>query len=151
MSKDTIDCYVIPSAPLPMLLPLESIADVIKKPELEVLETAPAAWMKGYVNWQNQRLPVMSYSALLDNDLDESEPKKQQVVVLNAIPEAARKAYSGLLCYGEVKKVAIDTEIEFTDFPDGVDKRYVESVVIFKGHSYLIPRLSSLGVAFTYI
>ena len=151
MSKDTIDCYVIPSLPLPMLLPVESIADVVKKPELETLETVPAAWMKGYVNWQNQRLPVMSYAALLDNDIDESESKKTQIVVLNAIPDAARKAYSGLLCYGDVKKIAIDSQVVFAEFPDGVDKRYVESIVSFQGQDYLIPRLSSLGVAFTYI
>ena len=63
------------------------------------MNDAPANWMKGHVNWRNQRLPVLSFSSLQDASIDESRKKKPHLVVLNPIPHAARKAYSGLLWY----------------------------------------------------
>jgi len=68
MSDQKIDCYIIPSAPLPMILPVECVAEIAAKPEIEALKNAPAKWMNGHVNWQNQRIPVLSYSELLDTE-----------------------------------------------------------------------------------
>ena len=151
MSNAKIECYVIPSLPLPILLPVECIAEVVKKPVIEPLSKAPASWMKGHVNWQNQRLPLMSYESLLDADLKQTNTKKVSLVVLNAIPDAARKAYSGLLCYGTVEKISVDNKIEFVEPTQELDKRYVESVVRVAEKDYIIPKLTSLAVAFTYL
>lgn len=151
MSDTKIECYILPSSPLPVLLPIECVAEVIKKPEIEILAKAAAKWMIGHVNWQNQRLPLMSFAPLLNSKLSEVNKKKPNLVVLNPIPDAARKAYSGLLCYGDVTKITVGKEIDFIDSEVDIDKRYVESIVHIGGKDFIIPKLSSLAVAFTYL
>ncbi len=150
MSKDSLDCYIVPGVPLPLLLPIECIAEVIAKPEIEALGGTPANWMKGYVNWNNQRLPVLSFSALHDSSLDESKKRKPRLVVLNPIPEAVRKAYTGILCYGEVEQVSVDPSMVFAESPDDVDRRYIEAVIKIGKKDYIVPKLSALSVAFSY-
>ncbi len=145
-----MDCYRIPATPTSLLLPLECVADVVAKPKITPLEEARANWMRGHANWQNQLLPVLSYSALNDSELDESKKRKAQLVILNPIPGAARKAHFGLICYGAVEKVTLDDSAEYTDFPSGVDRRYAEAAMTFAGTEYLVPRLAALAVAFSY-
>ena len=78
---------------MPLLLPVETIAEVVAKPQIEALQNAPASWMKGHVNWRNQRLPVLSYAGLHDSKLKDKSTKAKDslLVVLNPIPNAARK------------------------------------------------------------
>lgn len=150
MSKQTLDCYILPSKPLPLILPTECIAEVVAKPEIEALADAPASWMRGHVNWQTQRLPVLSYGGLHDLSLDESKKRKPHLVVLNPIPNAARKAYSAMICYGDIKQVTVEPDMSFEQLPKGVDRRYVEAVVKIGKQNFIVPKLSALGVAFTY-
>jgi len=150
MSKQTLDCYILPSKPLPLILPVECIAEVVAKPQLEQLSEAPASWMKGHVNWQNQRLPVLSYGGLHDPDLDESGKRKPHLVVLNPIPNAARKAYSALMCYGDIKQVTVEPDMSFEEAPKSTDRRYIDAVIKIGKQKFIVPKLSSLGVAFTY-
>lgn len=151
MSNAKIKCYVIPSLPQPILLPVECVAEVVNNPVVESLSKAPASWMKGHVNWRNQRLPLISYSSLLDGQLNESTHKKTSLVVLNPIPDAARKSYSGLICNGEVDTISVDSKMKYTEIPKEVDKRYVESFVRIAKKDFIIPKLESLAVAFTYL
>ena len=146
----SLDCYLVPAKPMPMLLPAECIAEVIAEPEIDALDDAPANWMVGHVTWRNQRLPVMSYSALHIPDLDESRRRKKRLVVLNPIPNAARKAYSGILCFGDVKQVSVDESVSLVDAPEKLDKRYAEAVVKVGRAQCVLPKLSALGVAFSY-
>ena len=163
MSNEIVNCYILPSSPLPMLLPVDCVAEIVAQPSIQLLAKAQAKWMKGHVSWQNQRLPVMSYADLLDSKLS-SEPNgklnskqtkssknKDHLVVLNAIPSAARKAYSALLCDGEVEQVEIDDSVDYVELPQGIDKRYVDAVLSFGGKQFIVPKLASLAVAFTYI
>lgn len=149
MTDKTIECCVIPSTPVPLVLPKESIAEVINTPTIEVLEDARAGWMKGYVNWQNQRLQVMSYAALQDPNIKETT-QNSTVIVLNPIPGAARKAYCALICSGDTETISVDESCVAVPTPKGLDKRYIESTMEFKGMTYVVPRLSAISVAFSY-
>jgi len=152
MSTETLDCYILPSATAPLLLPVEAISEVVAKPEIEMLENAPASWMKGHVNWRNQRLPVLSYDGLHDAKRKDKSAKAKDalLVVLNPIPNAARKTYSGLFCHGEVKRITVEPNLEFAEMPEGMDKRYVEALVKIGDTEFVIPKLVALGVAFSY-
>jgi len=155
MSTDTVDCYILPAEPLPLLLPADCIADVVEYPEITALENVTANWMTGHVTWNNQRLSVMSYSALLDPTLNESKKRKSKkrrphLVVLNPIPDAVRKAYTGIICYGDIEQVHIGSDVEFTALPEGVDKRYVDGVMQASEKQFIVPRLTALAVAFSY-
>jgi len=155
MSTDVIDCYVLPAKPLPLLLPIDCIAEVVENPDIEPLEKVSANWMMGHVTWSNQRLSIISFSSLLDSSLDEakksnSKKNKPHLVVLNPIPGAIRKAYTGMVCYGDVQQVTIETSAEMADLPEDVDKRYVEGTIKVSEQHYLVPRLAALAVAFSY-
>lgn len=150
MANSTMQCYAIPATPQALLLPTECVAAIIEKPTIDALNEARANWMRGYVTWENQRVPVMSFSALHDANLDESRKRKPFLIVLNPIPEAARKAYTGIMCFGEPQLVDVDASLSNTELPDKVDRRYIETAVSFAGQNYLIPRLAALGVAFSY-
>jgi hypothetical protein len=150
MAKNTLDCYVLPAVPLPLLLPKECVAEIVEKPEILQLEAARANWMKGHVTWDNQRISVLSYSALHDAQLDESKKPNPVLVVLNPIPDAARKAFVGVLCFGKVEEIAVSDNIEQLQIPENVDRRYIETAVSIGKHKYLIPKLAAMGVAFSY-
>ncbi len=155
MSSQTLDCYILPTSPRPLILPVECVAEIVAKPIIESLDTAPAKWMQGHVNWRNQRLPVMDYGGLHTFAGGEEEKQKKAkgdelMVVLNPIPGAARKAYSALLCRGEVQQITVEPDLEFTDLPEGVDKRYAEQAIEIEGQAFIVPKLTAIAVAFTY-
>ncbi len=152
MSTETLDCYILPSANAPLLLPVETVSEIVAKPQIEMLEKAPASWMKGHVNWRNQRLPVLSYAGLHDSKQKDKSAKAKDslLVVLNPIPNAARKTYSGLFCHGEVKRISVEPNLEFGTVPENMDKRYVEAVIKLGEMELVVPKLVALGVAFSY-
>jgi len=150
MSEQKINCYILPSKPSPLLLPVECVAEVVAQPVIEKMDSAPASWMQGHVNWRNQRLPVMSYSGLHNAELADSDKQNPLLVVLNPIPNAARKAYSSLLCYGDVKQIAVIPDMGFGEVPQGSDRRYIESVITIGEQDFIVPKLTALGVAFSY-
>lgn len=155
MSSQKLDCYILPTEPKPLLLPVDCVAEIVAKPVVEALESAPAQWMQGHVNWNNQRLPVMDYAGLHTFAGETGKGKKKTkadeiLVVLNPIPGAARKAYSALLCRGDVQQVSVEPNLHFTELPEGVDKRYVDGVIDLDGQSFIVPKLTAIAVAFTY-
>ena len=152
MAKETLACYILPTLPLPLLLPRDCVAQVVSEPQLQYLDNPPASWMKGHVNWRNQRLPVLSYPSLHDAKFKDKSVSAEDalLVVLNPIPNAARKTYAGLFCHGEVKRITVEPSLEFGEMPENADKRYVEAVVKIGGSEFLVPKLVALGVAFSY-
>lgn len=149
-TSNSLECYLIPSVPLPLILPVECVADIIQKPEIEVLGAGSANWMVGHFTWQNQRLPVMSYAGLHDPTLNESRKRKANLVVLNPVPNAARKAYSALLCFGDIKTITVDSSAVLSPPPEAIDKRYVDAVVESEGMLFIVPKLAAISVAFSY-
>ncbi|GAA6136681.1 hypothetical protein NBRC116583_04280 [Arenicella sp. 4NH20-0111] len=157
MSSQKLDCYILPSSPNPLLLPIECVAEVVAKPVIENLTKAPAQWMQGHVNWRNQRLPVMDYEGLHtfaspdeEKTVTEKSAGDELLVVLNPIPGAARKAYSALLCRGNVQQISVEPNLEFADMPEGLDKRYVDGVIDIESQQFIVPKLTAIAVAFTY-
>jgi len=150
MSDQKIDCYIIPSMPLPMILPVECVAEIASSPEVEALKNAPAKWMEGHANWRNQRIPVLSYTLLQNVSAKERSKDNPHLVILNPIPHAARKAYSALLCYGDIQKITVEPNMEFTDAEGKIDRRYVDGVIKVGSKDHVVPKLAALGVAFSY-
>jgi len=150
MSKKTLDCYIIPGTPMPLLLPEACVAEVLAKPVIQPLVNAKTNWTEGHTTWRNQRLPVLNFSALLDSKLDESKKRNSRLIVLNPIPNAARKAYSGVLCYGDVKKITVEPNLDFGEKPKTIDKRYIDGIIVIGDQQFIVPKLVALGVAFSY-
>lgn len=150
MSDQKIECYIIPSVPMPLILPVECVAEIVPKPAVDALNDATSSWMKGHVSWRGQRLPVLSFSSLQDASIDESRKKKPHVVVLNPIPHSARKVYSGLLCFGDIQQVEVDPTLAFSQLDEEIDLQYIDGIVSIAKTNMIIPKLPALGVAFSY-
>lgn len=156
MTAQTLDCYILPTLPNPLLLPMECVAEIVSEPVIESLAKAPAKWMQGHVAWRNQRLPVMDFAGLhtfaesKGKDGESKQSGTRLLVVLNPIPGAARKAYSALVCHGDVQQISIEPNLEFIDAPENVDKRYVDGVVSIEDRAFIVPKLTAIAVAFTY-
>lgn len=149
MSDQKIECYIIPAVPMPLILPLECIAEITAKPAVESLNSPAESWMKGHVNWRNQRLPVLSFSSLQDSSIDESRKKKPHLVVLNPIPNATRKTYSGMLCYGDILKVIVEPDLSFAHLDEDIDRSYIDGIVEMDSEKLIVPKLSALGDAYS--
>ena len=149
MSDQKIECYIIPSVPMPLILPLECIAEIVAKPAVEPLNNPVESWMKGHVNWRNQRLPVLSFSSLQDSAIDESRKKKPHLVVLNPIPNSSRKTYSGVLCYGDIQQVEVGVDLAFAHLDEEIDHSYIDGVVEMDNNNVIVPKLSALGDAYS--
>ena len=93
---------------------------------------------------------VMYYPALHEPSLDVADSADPHLVVLNPIPGAARKVYTSLVCDGEIEEIEIDGSAVFEEVPEGLDKRYIEAIVMLDEVKYLVPKLDALGVAFSY-
>ena len=72
------------------------------------------------------------------------------LVVLNPVAEAARKAFSALLCYGDVEQISVGHNAITISTPDFIDRRYVEAVIDIDGRQCIVPKLSAISVAFSY-
>jgi len=149
MSDKEIQCYIIPSVPMPLLLPLECIAEIVAKPAVEPLNDAAESWMKGHVNWRNQHLPVISFSSLHDSSIDESFEKKPHLVVLNPIAKSSRKKYSGLLCYGDIEQVVVDRNLNYAHLDGDIDLTYIDGIVSLNKKDLIVPKLGALGDQYT--
>jgi len=95
MSEQKINCYILPSKPSPLLLPVECVAEVVAQPVIEKMDSAP-------------------------------------------------------LCYGDVKQIAVIPDMGFGEVPQGSDRRYIESVITIGEQDFIVPKLTALGVAFSY-
>ena len=150
MQTPSINCTIIPSAPLPLVLPTACVAQVLDNPEIELFDDASTNWMHGHTTWRKQRLPVLDFAALLGINIEPSEQTNPQLVVLYPIPNAARKAYSSLICYGDVQQMTFEPDIELVEHPKTIDKRYIDGVIGADEQHYIVPKLVALGVAFSY-
>ncbi|NND81147.1 MAG: hypothetical protein HKN50_01830 [Gammaproteobacteria bacterium] len=145
-----IDCYLLPAKPLPVVLPLECVAEVIAKPDIEPAETGSANWMVGHTTWQNQRLPVMSFDALNDSNAKIKGRRKAHLVVLNPVPSAARKSYAAWLCFGNIERLTVGHSALMAEIPEQLDRRYVDAVVRINKIEAVVPKLAAISVAFSY-
>lgn len=143
-------CYLLPAKPLPIILPLECVAEVVAKPKIEASEAGSAAWMVGHTTWQNQRLPVMSFDALSDASFKIKGKKKPHVVILNPVPSAARKAYAAWLVFGDIERITVDHSTLLSEIPASLDRRYVDAAVRINQIEAVVPKLAAISVAFSY-
>ncbi|MEO0367908.1 MAG: hypothetical protein AAF197_03875 [Pseudomonadota bacterium] len=145
----SLNCLKLPGYPAPLLLPNECIAETISEPDLSSIKVGNAIWMRGYVPWNGDEIPLMSFDYLANSDFEEPEAKPI-IAILNPIPKTARRTYGALLCFGESEQVVVEPETETTNIPNELDRRYCEMAINHDNTICVIPKLSALGVAFGY-
>ena len=80
-SPDELSCVLIPQPALPLLLPHESVAEILRSGDVRPRDEVPN-WLLGTLSWRGMDVPVVSMHALLGS----AEPPGHdsgQLVVLN--------------------------------------------------------------------
>ena len=149
MSDSTINCIKIDAKPFPLIFPSECVAQIITDPELVIDSSQQAKWMAGYVVWNGQEVPLLCFENLVSESFERPDTAPC-VTVLNPIPKAARKTYGAILSFGTVTELAVAANITDVGIPAGIDRRYCEAAFEQEGALHLIPRLTALGVAYSY-
>jgi chemotaxis signal transduction protein len=149
MTDKTLDCIVLPADPAPFILPKACVAEAVPGDNIESISGKKVEWMVGHVDWNNQRLPIIDLQALI---YSEKTPEDQiWIAILNPIANAARRSYTAVICPGEPQDIEIASQLDYSDSEISADKRYIERTLSWQDKDYVLPRLSSLSVAFTYI
>lgn len=149
MTETTLSCIKIESTPHSLILPSECVAHIVHEPEVLSDAGQQAKWMAGYALWNGQEIPLLCFENLVSESFDRPD-LKPKVIILNPIPKAPRKTYGALLCFGEIGEITLPSSIKDAPLPAEIDRRYCESAFEHDGNVYIIPRLTALGVAFSY-
>lgn len=88
-----------------LLLPNASIAEVITFTDPESVENAPE-WLLGHIRWRGWKLPLLSFSRLVDWSKEEN-PLGAKVVVLKALGGNQKLPYFALLSHGFPRLVTV--------------------------------------------
>lgn len=149
MNDKTLDCIVLPAHPAPFLLPKACVADTSVVGELESVSDKKVEWVAGHINWDNQRIPVIDLQSLIYGKAVDSE--KQHFAILNPVANAARRSFTAIVCSDQPQEIVLPSDVAYGELDAEADKRYVEAIVNWDEKDYLLPRLTSLSVAFTYV
>jgi len=149
MTDKTLDCVVLGASPTPFILPKACIAEWNSDAQIEAINDDKVEWMVGHVNWNDQRIPLIDIQSLIYGK--KIKNKKMWFVVLNPIANAARRSYTALLCPSKPKEIELSSDVIYSESELKSDKRYVDAMLSWQDKEYVLPKLSSLSVAFTYI
>lgn len=147
-SAEPVHCMLLPTEPVPLLLPSACIAEVIASPEIHQTE-GTSTWTAGHTEWRGQRIAVLSWEALHPGTLPEKE-RRARVVVMNPMPDLTGSGFWAILCHGEIQPVAIHPHTASSDLPPELDGRYVAMTVIFGEDIAVIPDMQALSLVLNY-
>ncbi|HSW12009.1 MAG TPA: chemotaxis protein CheW [Solimonas sp.] len=67
-----------------LLLPNAAVAEVISRDTLQPAEDGAPPWMIGYCDWNNRRVPVVSFETINGAPRPGAESRRSRIVVLNS-------------------------------------------------------------------
>jgi chemosensory pili system protein ChpC len=82
-----------------ILLPGSVIAEVIELAELRTFKDAPG-WLIGEVDWQDWRVPIVSFAVLSGTTDTERPGARSRVLVIKSLAESGNCPYIGILISG---------------------------------------------------
>ncbi|NND45586.1 MAG: hypothetical protein HKN58_09700 [Xanthomonadales bacterium] len=125
-----------------VMVPGSVVAEVIELSDMREMADAPD-WVVGEVDWQDWRVPVVSY-ALLGGTADGGEVSaKDRVLVIKSLAEAAGTPYIGILISG-VPRLASVAAAALTEPDPAADFPCVFRCVTFEDQRVIIPDLDAL-------
>ena len=77
---DPIDCLLVCSGQLTLLIPSLAVADVIDLPQLQALPQAPP-WVGGWALWNDQQVPVLDFEAM-QGEREAVIPQQEALLVI---------------------------------------------------------------------
>ncbi|MDN7140363.1 chemotaxis protein CheW [Pseudomonas sp. JQ170] len=96
-----------------LVLPNVAVAELIGYQAGTPAEQQPA-WMLGWIDWRNQRLPLLSFEAVCGGPVKVGE--RARIVVLNALG-SSRQRFIALLVQGIPRSCKLDSQLNYVDVP----------------------------------
>ena len=81
-SPDELSCVLIPQPGVPLLLPNESVAEILRGGEVQPRDEVPA-WLLGSMAWRGMTIPVVSMHGLITRGGAPAGREDGHFVVLN--------------------------------------------------------------------
>ena len=99
MAESELRAILAPISGGQILLPGSVIAEVIELAELRTFKDAPG-WLIGEVDWQDWRVPVVSFAVLSGTAETEQPGARSRVLVIKSLAESGNCPYIGILISG---------------------------------------------------
>lgn len=142
-SNQTIHCTLAPTGSISMVLPTSTIAEITDYAPPAPLDGRPN-WLLGQVEWEDWQVPVISYSALIDEQAPETATGRSRIMVVKTLSNTARVPYIGVLVK-EIPKLAKLTELDLEVTSEGEESPGVHCKVKIAGQKAVIPDLDRLA------
>lgn len=101
-----IHCMLIPLHQHYLLLPNSTIAEVIPKTGIDKKTPCPEHWL-GYVNWREQKLPIINLENLITPGADEISTGNKLCIISGINPDADMEFYA-IPCNGSPQLITLN-------------------------------------------
>jgi chemosensory pili system protein ChpC len=140
INTDELSTLLIPINGKQLILPNVSVAEIITYVEPQAIDNSPG-WLKGFVEWRTQPVPLMSFEEINQEEAIESPARR--IAILNGIVDGSKLPFCAILCTGVPRAMRIKPkEIVAVDESDLGEAE--QSVVMVNGERAVIPDLDWL-------
>ena len=143
-STESVRCLLVPLAGESMLLPNSVVAEVANWAEPEPFRTAPV-WLHGEMSWNDWKVPVVSYSTLAQEGVDDRVGAGTRILILRTLKEGSTLPYIGVVIQGLPRIVTV-TRDGLSNAGDGATEHVFKTVEVDEQLA-LIPDLDALSAA----
>lgn len=139
-----VHCMLIPLNRRYLLLPNSSIAEVIPKTGVSEEQTSSQPWL-GFINWQQQRLPVVHLENLLSDGTDAQSTTNKLCILHGINDEADIKSYA-IPCSGSPQLITLNQAALHLTHDDN-SSPFLHCQIKISNKVALIPNLDQLEQA----
>lgn len=136
-----VHCMLIPMHEHYLLLPNSSIAEVIPKTGVAEEQSPSEDWL-GFINWQEQRLPVVHLESLLSNGTNTASAASKLCILNGINSDANVKAYA-IPCSGSPQLITLNQAALHLTHDDD-NSPYLHCQIKISNKVALIPNLDQL-------
>ena len=142
-SLNRIHCTLAPAGDTAMLLPTSAIAEITDYVPPTPFDEAPQ-WLLGQVEWEDWQVPVISYSAMLNEVQPETATAGSRIMVVKSLSGTARVPFIGILL-SQIPRLAnvSESELELTEADDL--HLVAHARISVEGRNAVIPDLDHLA------
>jgi len=118
-----IDSLLVPLTDRELLVPMSLVAEVVKLQNSEITSGTDAtdkAWLYGWMQWREQRLPLISFEALSGDARPAKLNENVSVTVFNVISDQVPLDFYALVTRGFPHNIRIDQDDELVVFDKDV-------------------------------
>ncbi|CAK17683.1 chemotaxis protein CheW [Pseudomonas entomophila] len=111
--RSSLTGLLLPLGDRTLVLPNVAVAELIGHPAI-ACEAGEPAWHLGWVDWRQQRLPLIGFEMACGGHTPSGE--RARIVVLNALGDTGLR-YLAMLLQGIPRSCKLDSQLNYVDVP----------------------------------